>query len=63
MRWTRDAMSKVLLASVDATLSIPTVVQQAIKIGVDFGIALLPTYLCQELLSDKKEAKTAGSVK
>jgi hypothetical protein len=62
MKWIRDAMLKVLLASVAATLGIPAVAQQEIKIGIGFGIASLPTYLCQELLSVKKEAKAGGSV-
>lgn len=62
MKWTRDAMSKVLLASLDATLGIPTIAQQAIKISIGFGIAFRPTYLCQELLSVQKEAKAAGLV-
>jgi hypothetical protein len=53
--------AQVLLASVVATLGIPAVARQEIKIGIGFGIASLP-YLCQELLSVKKEVKAGGSV-
>jgi NitT/TauT family transport system substrate-binding protein len=54
------AVRKVLLALVIAVIGTPALAQQEVKIGIGFGIAFLPTYLCQELMLVEKEAKAAG---
>jgi NitT/TauT family transport system substrate-binding protein len=61
MRWLSPAaMRKVLLALLIATIGTPALAQQEVRIGIGFGIAFLPTYLCQELMLVEKEAKAAG---
>ena len=54
------AMRRALLALALAAMATPAVAQQQVKIGIGFGIAFLPTYLCQELMLVEKEAKAAG---
>jgi NitT/TauT family transport system substrate-binding protein len=54
------ALRKVLLALLIATVGTPALALQEVKIGIGFGIAFLPTYLCQELSLVEKQAKAAG---
>jgi NitT/TauT family transport system substrate-binding protein len=64
-------MSRVLCAMRGAWLVLPIVAMaivatatpaaaQEVRIGIGYGIAFLPTYLCQELMLVEKEAKAAG---
>jgi NitT/TauT family transport system substrate-binding protein len=54
------AVRRALLALALVASATPAVAQQQVKIGIGFGIAFLPTYLCQELMLVEKEAKAAG---
>jgi len=61
MRWmSLAAMRKASLVLAIAAIGTPAFGQQEVKIGIGFGIAFLPTYLCQELQLVEKEAKAAG---
>jgi len=49
-----------LLALVTIAASTPAFAQHEVKIGIGFGLAFLPTYLCDELKLVEKHAKAAG---
>lgn len=49
-----------VLALAMAAAATPAFAQQEIKIGIGFGLAFLPTYLCDELKLVEKHAKAAG---
>jgi NitT/TauT family transport system substrate-binding protein len=49
-----------LLALLAATIATPGVAREDVRIGVGYGIAFLPTYLCQELNLVEKQGRSAG---
>jgi NitT/TauT family transport system substrate-binding protein len=53
-------MRKVLLVLILALASTPAFAQKDVKIGIGYGIAFLPIYLCQELNLVEKHARAAG---
>jgi len=58
--WLRPALLCAGLFSLVALMATPAQARQDIKIGVGFGMAFLPLYLCQELNLVEKQGKEAG---
>jgi NitT/TauT family transport system substrate-binding protein len=56
----RGLFSRGLLALALAAASTPAFAQHEVKIGIGFGLAFLPTYLCEDLKLVEKHAKAAG---
>jgi NitT/TauT family transport system substrate-binding protein len=53
-------MRKLLLVLIFAMASTPVFARQDVRIGIGYGIAFLPIYLCQELNLVEKHARAAG---
>jgi NitT/TauT family transport system substrate-binding protein len=51
---------RALLAILVAAMATPALAEQQVRIGIGFGLAFLPTYLCQDLMLVEKEAKAEG---
>jgi NitT/TauT family transport system substrate-binding protein len=51
---------RALLAIIVAAIATPALAAQQVRIGIGFGLAFLPTYLCQDLMLVETEAKAEG---
>jgi NitT/TauT family transport system substrate-binding protein len=60
MSRTLAAMRRAWVALAILAMATPAAAEQDVKIGIGYGLAFLPTYLCQELKLVEKEAKAAG---
>jgi len=54
------ALRKAVLVLVLVLIGSPALALQEVKIGIGYGLAFLPTYICQELMLVEKEARAAG---
>ena len=52
-------MRKIAVALMLALLARPALARQDVNIGIGFGLAFLPTYICQELKLVEKQARIA----
>jgi NitT/TauT family transport system substrate-binding protein len=60
MSRTLAAMRRTWVALAILAMATPAAAVQDVKIGIGYGLAFLPIYLCQELKFVEKEAKAAG---
>jgi NitT/TauT family transport system substrate-binding protein len=60
MSRTLAAIRRAWLALAILAMATPAAAEQDVRIGIGYGVAFLPTYLCQELKLVEKEAKAAG---